>query len=387
MKKKIKNYLTKFSDLKGLASIGFADSVGSGITAIFWFFIASQLSTSSYGEIHYYLGIAGLAQIISLIGNSNVVTVYAAKNVKIISTIFSISLIAGFISSLVVIILLARIDAALLIFGYIIMDLSTGVLLGRKLFKKYLIFILLQKSLTLVIGIGFYFIFGEQGIIFALILSYLPYIIIVVKELKKEKIIFSQLKQKKDFIINNYLTNLSGSFSGQIDKIIIAPLLGFELLGNYALALQFYVVLMVFSSIVFKYILPQDSSGIKNKNLKKVTILISILIAILSSIFLPIVIPHLFPQYIETVDAIQIISFSVIPGTISMLYTSKFLALEKSKYVLMSKILTIVIMIIGFITLGPIFGIIGLAITLVISTSADAFYLVLVNKFRERNNE
>ena len=88
MKKKIKNYLTKFSDLKGLVSIGFADSVGSGITAIFWFFIASQLSTSSYGEIHYYLGIAGLAQIISLIGNSNVVTVYAAKNVKIISTIF-----------------------------------------------------------------------------------------------------------------------------------------------------------------------------------------------------------------------------------------------------------------------------------------------------------
>ena len=78
---------------------------------------------------------------------------------------------------------------------------------------------------------------------------------------------------------------------------------------------------------------------------------------------------------------------SINKDTISMLYTSKFLALEKSKYVLMSKILTIVIMIIGFITLGPIFGIIGLAITLVIATSADAFYLVLVNKFRERNNE
>ena len=387
MKKKIKNYLTKFSDLNGLVSIGFADSIGSGITAIFWFFIASQLSTSSYGEIHYYLGIAGLAQIISLIGNSNVVTVYAAKNVKIISTIFFISLIAGFISSLVVIILLARIDAALLIFGYIIMDLSTGVLLGRKLFKKYLIFILLQKSLTLVIGIGFYFIFGEQGIIFALILSYLPYIIIVGKELKKDKIIFSQLKERKDFIINNYFTNLSGSFAGQIDKIIIAPLLGFELLGNYALALQFYVVLMIFSGIVFKYILTQDSSGIKNKNLKKGILLISILIAILSSIFLPMVIPHLFPQYIETIDAIQIISFSVIPGTITMIYTSKFLALEKSKYVLISKIFSIVIMVTGFMTLGPIFGIMGLSITLVIATSVDALYLLLVNKFGEINNE
>ena len=376
----------KILGIKGLASIGFADTIGSGITAIFWFFIASQLSSSAYGEIHYYLGIAGIAQIISLIGNSNVLSVYAAKNVKIISTLFFISLIAGFISSLVVIILLARIDAALLIFGYIIMDLSTGVLLGRKLYKKYLVFILLQKILTLVIGVGFYLIFGDQSIIFALILSYLPFIIIVGKELKKEKIIFSQLKQRKDFIINNYFSNLSGSFAGQIDKIIIAPLLGFELLGNYALALQFFVVLMVFSGIVFKYILPQDSSGIKNENLKKATILISILIAILSSIFLPIIILHLFPQYIETIDAIQIISFSVIPGTISMLYTSKFLALEKSKYILISKIFSIVIMITGFMILGPIFGIIGLAITLLISTSVEAFYLILVNKFRERNN-
>ena len=386
MKKYLKNYLTKFSDLKGLVRIGFADTAGSGVTAIFWFFIASQLSSDSYGEIHYYLGIAGMAQIISLIGNSNVLTVYAAKNVKIISTLFFISLIASFISSLIVIILLARIDAALLIFGSIIMDLSTGVLLGRKLFKKYLIFILLQKTLTLVLGIGFYFIFGGQSIIFALALSYLPYIIIVGKELKKDKIVFSQLKQRKNFIINNYFTNLSGSVSGQIDKIIIAPLLGFELLGNYALALQFYVILMIFSSTVFKYILPQDSSGNENKNLKKGTLLISVLIAILSSIFLPIIIPHLFPQYIETIDVIQIISFSVIPGTISLIYTSKFLALEKSKYVLMSKIFSILVMIIGFITLGPIFGIIGLSVTLVIATSVDALYLLLVNKFGDKNN-
>ena len=66
MKKDLKNYLTKLSDLKGLASIGFADTIGSGITAIFWFFIASQLSSSSYGQIHYYLGIERIAQITGL---------------------------------------------------------------------------------------------------------------------------------------------------------------------------------------------------------------------------------------------------------------------------------------------------------------------------------
>ena len=129
MKKYLKKYLTRFSDLRGLATIGIGDILGSGVTALFWFFIASQLSSESYGEIHYYLGIAGFAQIISLIGNSNILTVYAAKNIKIISTLFLISLIAGFFSSLIVIILITRIDTGLLIFGYIIMDLSNGFLL------------------------------------------------------------------------------------------------------------------------------------------------------------------------------------------------------------------------------------------------------------------
>ena len=67
-------------------------------------------------------------------------------------------------------------------------------------------------------------------------------------------------------------------------------------------------------------------------------------------------------------------------------YQKEETLLEKSKYILISKIFSIVIMITGFMILGPIFGIIGLAITLLISTSVEAFYLILVNKFRERNN-
>ena len=386
MKKYLKKYLTRFSDLRGLASIGIGDTLGSAVTALFWFFLASQLSSESYGEIHYYLGIAGFAQIISLIGNSNILTVYAAKNIKIISTLFFISLIAGFFSSLIVIILLTRIDTGLLIFGYIIMDLSNGVLLGRKLFKKYSALILLQKLLTITLGIGFFYIFGEESIIFALVFSYLPYIHIISKEIRIEKISLSQLKIRKGFIINNYFMNISGSFGGQIDKIIIAPMLGFQLLGNYALALQFYVVLMMFSNIVYKYILSQDASGNENKNLKKGILLVSISISILSAVFLPEIIAQFFPQYIQTIDAVQIISFGIIPGTMTLIYNSKFLAVEKSKYVLMGKIFSIVITVVGFIVLGPIYGIVGLAIILIFALSTEALFLTIVNKFGELKN-
>ena len=46
-----------------------------------------------------------------------------------------------------------------------------------------------------------------------------------------------------------------GGFNGQIDKIIITPLLGFTLLGNYSLALQAINIMMIISSISYKYLL------------------------------------------------------------------------------------------------------------------------------------
>ena len=78
------------------------------------------------------------------------------------------------------------------------------------------------------------------AIIFALVLTFIPHLTIFIKEFQNTKINFSLLKNKKNFIVNNYLMTLSGSFGGQIDKIILAPLLGFALLGNYSLSLQIF---------------------------------------------------------------------------------------------------------------------------------------------------
>ena len=59
----IKNKLLKED---GIVSVGFSDIVGSGIAAVFWLYIASVMNPSDYGEIHYFLAIAGMAQIISM---------------------------------------------------------------------------------------------------------------------------------------------------------------------------------------------------------------------------------------------------------------------------------------------------------------------------------
>ena len=176
--------------------------------------------------------------------------------------------------------------------------------------------------------------------------------------------------------------SMLGTSGSQIDKLIIAPLLGFALLGNYSLALQLFTVMLMFSMIVYKYILPQDASGKSNKTLKSVIVLISIGISVLGIVLSPLVIPDLFPKYIETIDAIQIMSVAVVPGTIILLYTSKLLGLEKSRFVLISKAISLSMLVTGFIILGPIFGITGLASVFVFTVTFEASFLFGISKIK-----
>ena len=374
------NFKEKIFGHKDLVSIGSANLLGNGISAIFWFSLASLINPEEYGQIHYFLAIAGMAQLLSLISTTNALQVYVAKNIKIHSTLFFISIIAGIVSSLVVFLFFSRTDTSLLVLGYIIFELSNGFLLGKKLFSNYAKFFLTQKILTVIFGLGLYFTFGVDGIIFGLVLSYVPYIWILVNEFRNTRIDFSLLKPRKGFLINNYGINISGAVGGQMDKLIIAPILGLELLGNYSLAMQFAVILMLLPTTVFKYLLTQDSSGKNTKNLKKNTIFASVGLATFGIVILPMIIPILFPNYIDTVIAIQIISVAIIPGTIGIFYDSKLLSIEKSKFLVIGKGIGLFTMISGFVILGPIYGIIGLAVTLVVSSCLQTLVVIIASK-------
>lgn len=372
---------------KGFFSIGFADILGNGLTSFFWFYLASLLSPEAYGEIHFFLGIAGVAAYSSLVGTQNTIIVYKAKNVKLQSTLYFISLLIGIIASFTIIVLFYRIDVIFVLFGYIINTLAIGDLLGRKAFGEYTKFVLIQKGLTLVLGLGFYYIFGVEGILYALAITYIFYSKIIYKGLKDSKLDFNLLKTKIGFVANNYSMILASGFYGQVDKLIIAPLLGFALLGNYSLALQATSAMMIISQIFFKYSLPQDSTGNNNPKLKKITVLISIFIATLGIILAPILIPYFFPEYLDAIQAIQIMSLQVIPATIVLIYVSKLLGIEKTKIVLIARIISLIITIFGFIILGPIYGILGLAVIVVVSSTVQASILIISSKKQVKYNE
>ena len=365
---------------KDLMSIGFANLLGTGIGAIFWFYLATLVSPDEYGQIHYFLGIAAMGQLFSLIATPNAVTVYVAKNIKIHSTLFFISLLAGTISSIIIFLIFFRFDVSLLVLCYIIFEFVNGFLLGKKIFSTYSKFFLAQKILTVIFGLGFYFLFGFEWVIFGLALSFIPYIWILVKEFYTTKIDFALLKPRKGFIINNYGLNISGAVGAQIDKIIIVPILGFELLGNYSLAMQFIVILFLFPTIVFKYLLTQDASGLNTGNLKKFSILGAIALTAFGIIVLPTLISILFPKFIDATIAIQIMSLGIIPATIGVFYESKLLSLEKGKFPVISKSIGVVVLIFGFLILGPIYGIIGLSLIVVISSISETVFIIIASR-------
>ena len=116
-----------------------------------------------------------------------------------------------YLSMETIFLLYQKLDVSLLVFGYIIFEAINAVMLGRKQFSKYARFILLQKFLTLFLGFGFYFILNSEWIIFALVLTYIPYIPLLVKEIRKYKIEVSLLIPKKNYII--YKSEISSHFS------------------------------------------------------------------------------------------------------------------------------------------------------------------------------
>ena len=372
------NIRNKLFSYKGLALIGSADLIGGAISAIFWLVIASLLLVEEYGEISYFVAIASLG-ICCVVGSSDTLMVFSTKNQKIVPTLLLLTLIFTMIASLIAFVIIQRFEIIFLIFSFIVFQVSITLLLGKRLYAKYSKFLLTQKILQFAIGIGLYFLLGVNGVLIGIALSNFALIPIFYKELRNFKIDLSLLKPKKEFIINNHIIYAISVFRRDIDKIIVVPILGFTVLGNFALTLQFYAIMMIFSSVAFKYLLPRDVSGEKNIQLKIFLILLSVVITLSGIFFSPFFIENFFTKFSESIIPIQIASLSVISTTISVILYSKILALEKSRFLMIANSVQLCAILIGTIILGILYGVIGVTIAFVLGNTVHTITLAIMN--------
>jgi O-antigen/teichoic acid export membrane protein len=381
--KKIKETFMRF---KGLTSIGFANIVANAISGLFWLYIARILGTEHYGEVSYFIAIAGIGTILSFVGAGNILLVYAAKEVKIQPPVYFISLIASIITAIVLFFIFYNIGISLFVIGNVVFGLVTYDMLGRKLYKNYLRYVIVQKILMALLAIVLYHIIGINGVILGISLSFFLPIVKIYQIFRGAKIDFSLIKSRYGFIVNSYMLDITRTFSTTTDKLIVAPMFGFALLGNYQLGVQFLSLLTILPGIVYQYILPQDASGNPNKKLKRLTIVISVVLAILSIVLAPIVLPVLFSKFTHAITVIQIISLSIIPISITNTYISKFLARENSKIVLIGSGIFLGVQIVMIVLLGKIYGITGISASFVLAQTSETIYLIIVDRVIKKNN-
>ena len=368
-------------NIKGLSVIAISDIIASAISSIFWLFMASILGAENYGQINYFISIAAIASSLSILGSDNTLFVYTAKKIRLESTIYFITLISGVIASIILFLIFYNLEMSVLSLGYVIFGLAGHEILGRKLYATYSKFLITQRILMIVLSLGLYYILGSDGVLLGLGLAFFPYLIRIFKGFKETKIDFSLLKPRMNFMMNSYIMKIMDAFSGSVDKLIIAPLLGFVILGNYQLGIQFLSLLEILPAIAYKYTLPHDATGNSNIKLKKIIVIGSAGMAALGIIGAPIILPVVFPQYVESIGIIQIMSLAVIPASITYMYTSKFLGTENSKIVLLSSGTYFVVSLIGILILSSIYGINGAAVSLVIATTSQMCFLILAGYF------
>lgn len=375
-----------YSKLRDLASVGISNIIGTVILSIFWIFLASILEPHEYGEVGYYIAIANIASVIAFLGSSQTIPVYVAKGIMVQPTIYVVTLIASSITAIIIFLILSNIEISLYIsiyvFGYVIFGLATQEMLGWKIYGRYSKHLIVQRVLIVSVALVCYYVFGLYGIILGYGLASLPYSILLYRSFKKYKLDFSILKPRFGFMMNSYGKDLTKILSRSLDKLLIFPIFGFAALGHYQLGYQVFIALSLLPAIVFQYTLPREASGSENKKLNRFTIIISAILATLIVLFSPLILPILFPNFMDSIDVIRILSFAIVPLSISLMFNSKFLAMEKSSYVIIGSLIFLGVQITGIFTLGSIFGINGVALATFLGAIFETAYLTVVNQVK-----
>ena len=371
--------------LKSVTTIGSSNIIGSAITSIFWISIASIIGADSYGELGYFLSIIGISSVIAMVGGGYTMQVYTAKKIKIGSSLYFIGIIASTVAGIILFLIFENFGISISVIGIVVFNFILFEILGKKLYKKYFKIFVAQKILFVILSFAFYFVFGTiEVILVGYGVSMLLFSQIIYKSFKNNKVELSIVRERIKFLSHIYLADLSATARNHIDKLIIAPLLGFSLLGNYFLGLQVLALMLIIPNIVFKYTLPADSSGESTGKIKILTIIVSFFIMLLGIFVAPLVIPIVLPEYTTVVNLIPILSLVLIPRTISILLVSSFLGQENSKYVVIGNIITFSVLVISIFSLAELFGINGVAFAYIIGFSSNTVYLV-IKYFQIRN--
>jgi len=368
--------MAKENATKNFSYLGIGRVVALFLQALFYLLFASILEPELYGRLNVILALAGTFATLSRFGLGFTIQVFQSKKDSTssnqIKTLFLVSTTAASL-----ILLPIDIFAALLCFGMSLFIMYQQDLLGLKKYKKFMISSLVRSSLFFVIPILLYYAFEIPGIVLGMAIASIIPSIFFFKDLKIKP--FFDLKNRYKVLFQNFLVDTSG-LSVMIDKLLISYLYGFFIVGVYQFNLQVLMALQVLPGVLFSYLISEEATGATHKKISQLVFLASIGIVVAVIVVSPIFVEEFFPKYSEGILALQIIVLTIIPQAIGAKFSAKLIARESTKigYVSLINIATLLVIIAIF---GEIYGLVGLSIAVLISTSIG----VIITYFLYRN--
>lgn len=374
------------SSHKGLIYITLGNLLGAAATGAFWLLLALIQNADEYGKTNYEISIASLAASAALLGLNTTVTTYVAKgSSKINVQANQLILISSGIAAMIV--AFFNWILGFFVIGMAFWMMSTYELLGRKMYKQYAFVNIGARASQLFVSILLYYFLGITGIAIGFIISFLIFsqrYFISTKEFSRD---FSEVKSKIKFSLNIYSFNMSNAFLLYFDKLIIAPLFGYAVLGYYQLGFQFLLFLGMIPISFYQYLIPEESSGLKKTRVRFLGLLVSIGLTAILFLSSPWILQNLFPHYMASLNAMRIMSIGIIPMMIVWTLNSKFLNVGDTKYVLFGSAIYLTLQIGLIFYLGSTMNVIGLALAVVLALIAQASFLFISDKHLQRKNK
>jgi len=369
--------------IQDLLTLGASNAIASIILSLFWLYLATLLEKHSYGELGFLMSIANVGSTIALLGLRSTVVVYESKNVNILPAAVTLVFLSSIVTGAISFILTNNIILSFLLMGMAIFAILISGLNSKQKYKSYSVHRIIRSIVTVASAIILYQIFGLNGIL----LGYFIGTLFIVKELhsliKNKKVEFNLIKSKMHFTITSFVNHLTQVFFLWGDKIVIGSIFGFSFLGSYHLAAQYLLLLDVIPRTIVIYLTPQESKGEKNKNIKLFSIAIACVITVSSFLLIPEVMNQFMPEYSDSIIPMQILSLAVIPLVIIGIKESEFMGKENNKMILYGNVLQSGAYLTFIITLGPIFGLFGVSLGLLVATILRVIFLFCAGHFVE----
>lgn len=343
---------------------------------LFWLVLASLLDVESYGLTNYYIALASVFSAVALLGLDATIITYMAKGeTQIWYQANSLILISGL--SVTIVLSLFQWTSGVLALAMVFFMMALAEALGRKKYREYATLSIGQRVAQIALSLILYYFFGILGIVFGYFLGNLLFSYKYLRFIPNFSLKVNSVKEKRTFALHSYGFNLIRNFTMNLDKVVIAPIFGYYMLGLYQLGFQFFMFLSIIPLSLYYYLLPEESSGKNKKQIKYLGVGLAVLAGILSALAVPFIINKLFPTFAESIVVVQIMCLAVIPSTVAAILNASLLGRGRSSLVLIAGAIYMAFLIGGLLLLGQIFGVYGLAVTLVLAQTVQAGYLLI----------